>query len=476
VHLQALKYAALASRFTADELARAHADFLQARGPTVSVEEARSRLQAHAGPLDDQLLAAPRIVIVAEDYGRVLTTTVLYLLQHGLPITLLRMRPWRLDGRVVVTVTQELPMPAAEDYLLTPEARRQQERVRADEDRRRERRSVDEIRTEGLLEPGTILTFQVPPGSPTDLRGPVEEWLHTDPARGQATSYGDSDQPGQLCWQFDDAPYTPAVLATRIVEMATGRIATVDASRAWLLEDGRNLAAVAGAGESIFRPADELVAAAPADIQRAALGTALGAVAERVTTAIGLPTGRRDLAPALAARSPAAAPPAAAPGSAPARLSPDRLVPAAGPVPAAQPAPAAHRPIPRAGLLPAADAALHPAAAANQRHRRADNAPIDLGARPQADVPWIPPGDDDPHRGPVGPARLAAPRTAPTPLIFEAWPGCEPPSGPSDSGWPGAGVWRPQEAAGDRRRRGAARMSDTAAVDRGNTDDGVACE
>lgn len=111
VHLQALKYAALASRFTAD------ADFLQARGTTVSVDEARSRLQAHAGPLDDQLLAAPRIVIVAEDYGRVLTTTVLYLLQHGLPITLLRVRPWRLDGRVVVTVSQELPLPDAEDYL-----------------------------------------------------------------------------------------------------------------------------------------------------------------------------------------------------------------------------------------------------------------------------------------------------------------------------------------------------------------------
>ena len=57
VEMQAIKYAAMASRFTETDLVSYHARFLSSRaGATVSEDAARDALQEHAGELDpDQL-------------------------------------------------------------------------------------------------------------------------------------------------------------------------------------------------------------------------------------------------------------------------------------------------------------------------------------------------------------------------------------------------------------------------------------
>lgn len=69
VDMQALKYAALVSRFTIDDLVRVHGQFLVSRGTACSHEEARRRLDAHA-LLSEELLQQPRVILMASECAR----------------------------------------------------------------------------------------------------------------------------------------------------------------------------------------------------------------------------------------------------------------------------------------------------------------------------------------------------------------------------------------------------------------------
>jgi hypothetical protein len=68
--MQAIKYAAMASRFTVDILAEVFAEFqLKHSQKLLTNEEASERIQAHTEfALTDETLRAPRIVLIAGDF------------------------------------------------------------------------------------------------------------------------------------------------------------------------------------------------------------------------------------------------------------------------------------------------------------------------------------------------------------------------------------------------------------------------
>ena len=71
--MQAIKYAAMVSRFTVDSLAEQHSRFRMGRGDALSTEEALAELQAHAPDLSTDTLRRPRIVLLAREYPMVVT-------------------------------------------------------------------------------------------------------------------------------------------------------------------------------------------------------------------------------------------------------------------------------------------------------------------------------------------------------------------------------------------------------------------
>ncbi len=109
VEMQAVKYAAMASRFTLESLSAQHARFLTQRGSPTSEEAALQRLVAHAGELDAELLRRPRIAIVAGDFPPVLTATAVWLTEMGLDLTLIRVQAYRTNFETMVTVSQLFP-------------------------------------------------------------------------------------------------------------------------------------------------------------------------------------------------------------------------------------------------------------------------------------------------------------------------------------------------------------------------------
>jgi hypothetical protein len=125
VEMQAIKYAASASRFDSDTLADAYSEFRRNyNGEALSHEEALGRLAEHTeSELSDEALRSPRIVLVATEFPTSVTSTAVWLSEMGLDITLTRIQAYRAGQEIVVTVSQHYPPPDAEEFLVAPARR-----------------------------------------------------------------------------------------------------------------------------------------------------------------------------------------------------------------------------------------------------------------------------------------------------------------------------------------------------------------
>lgn len=117
MELQAIRYASMISAMTFATLVEAHQKYLKqiADNP----DEAKRRILDFLGwdePREDLFGRQVRIVLVSADFSRELTTAVLWLNNHDLDITCVRLRPHDLGGRLVLDVQQVIPLPEASEF------------------------------------------------------------------------------------------------------------------------------------------------------------------------------------------------------------------------------------------------------------------------------------------------------------------------------------------------------------------------
>jgi hypothetical protein len=121
VEMQVIKYAAMASRFRLESLAAAHASFCSARGTIMTAEQAAEALQAHAETVSDETLADPRVVVIAQGFSPVVISSVVWLAQRGVDISLVRFQPYQhSSGQVFVTFSRLYPLPDIEKSIVAP--------------------------------------------------------------------------------------------------------------------------------------------------------------------------------------------------------------------------------------------------------------------------------------------------------------------------------------------------------------------
>jgi hypothetical protein len=70
-----------------------------------------------------------RIVLVSAEFSKELTTAVLWLNDSGLDMRCVRMKPYNLDGRVLVDVQQIIPLPEAAEYTVRVARKDQQQKA-----------------------------------------------------------------------------------------------------------------------------------------------------------------------------------------------------------------------------------------------------------------------------------------------------------------------------------------------------------
>ena len=126
MELQAIRYAAMVSSMTLEQVIRAYAQ-------TCASEEAAARTEVlnflELDSTDEaELTGDVSIVLVSADFSTELTTAVIWLNKHELDITCIRLRPYRVGNDVLIDATQIIPLPEAADYEVKMRAQEKEKR------------------------------------------------------------------------------------------------------------------------------------------------------------------------------------------------------------------------------------------------------------------------------------------------------------------------------------------------------------
>ena len=119
MELQALRYAAMVSAMTFDEVVAIYAK----NRPTNpdAAGDGRDEVAEFIGRSEDEgdieIATDVRIILVSANFGREITTTVLWLNKFdGMDIRCVRLSPYQLEGKVYLDIQQVIPLPEAQDY------------------------------------------------------------------------------------------------------------------------------------------------------------------------------------------------------------------------------------------------------------------------------------------------------------------------------------------------------------------------
>ncbi len=114
---QAIRYASMVSAMTFERAEQIHGEFLIRIGEPA--EEARTRMLTFLGweePDEEAFAPDVRIVLVSEDFGKELTTAVLWLREREIDIRCVRLRPYQDGDKRLIDVQQIIPLPEANEY------------------------------------------------------------------------------------------------------------------------------------------------------------------------------------------------------------------------------------------------------------------------------------------------------------------------------------------------------------------------
>lgn len=128
MELQAVRYAAMVSGMTVEQAVHAHAKMI---GGVNAEEMARKNIVEFlaADAIEEvDFDSNVRIILVAADFSQEITTSVLWLNKYDINITCIRLKPYKINDRVFVDLTQVIPLPEAEDYEVKLRAQAQEAR------------------------------------------------------------------------------------------------------------------------------------------------------------------------------------------------------------------------------------------------------------------------------------------------------------------------------------------------------------
>ncbi len=129
MELQAIRYAAMISAMTFDQVVSAHEDYLARRG--LPADEAADHIRDFLEllPEDEADISTDvRIILVSGDFSREITTAVLWLNRFdGMDIRCVRLAAYEISGRTYLDIEQVIPLPQAADYQVRIRRKDQQQ-------------------------------------------------------------------------------------------------------------------------------------------------------------------------------------------------------------------------------------------------------------------------------------------------------------------------------------------------------------
>ena len=221
VDLQAIKYAAYVAACQFGDIVSMYAAYHD-----VGEEAAAAILLELLGGSDEEppvIDDTPRIVLVAGDFRPEVTTTVLWLVDNfqNMDIRCVRLQPFEIGGRIIVSSEVIIPLPEAEQYRLSVQ-RKRREVTEAQAAKAKAGRLVPRLLEVGALTIGDTLYFKrsavpddaIPPWSKEEPLYRAElataegirtlRWTNPDTAESEFVS--PSLLAARLLWRFDGRP------------------------------------------------------------------------------------------------------------------------------------------------------------------------------------------------------------------------------------------------------------------------------
>lgn len=153
--LQALRYAAMVSSMTLDKLLPYYQIYQRSiSGGDIDTDTAREQLLDFVTLNEEftELSDKPRIILCSEDFSAELTTTVLWLNQHGMDISCVSIKPHKVGDQVIVVPNKIIPLQEAQHYRI--------EIQQKEESRQQSSRTKRPTTIKLLVESGQIQTGQ----------------------------------------------------------------------------------------------------------------------------------------------------------------------------------------------------------------------------------------------------------------------------------------------------------------------------
>lgn len=129
MELQSIRYAAMVSTMTFDKAVSVYSEFLQKADSDKDAEESILNFLGWEKPDEDSFAQDVRIVLVSAEFGKELTTSVMWLNERDLDIRCVRIKPYSDNGSVLIDVQQIVPLPESADYIVRIKEKQQQEKV-----------------------------------------------------------------------------------------------------------------------------------------------------------------------------------------------------------------------------------------------------------------------------------------------------------------------------------------------------------
>lgn len=176
--LQAIRYAAMVSALTFDEIVDLYEQFLKKQERQGNAKDLiLEYLSGGDGAPEASVGEAVRIVLVSQDFDSEITTTVLWLNEQGLDIRCVRLHPYQIGTQVVFDIQQVIPLPEATDYMVKKRQKETGQKAAIKRERRdltKYRVTVDCVSTGQLVRRRAILaivqTLNIDGVSPETMR------------------------------------------------------------------------------------------------------------------------------------------------------------------------------------------------------------------------------------------------------------------------------------------------------------------
>ncbi len=127
MELQAIRYSAMVSTMTFDQVVEAHKLFLDSID---SDEDAQQRILDFLeweAPDEDLFAQDVRIVLASAEFSRELTSAVLWLNDKGIDIRCVKIEPFHDGQRILLDIQQVIPLPEAEQFQVQVRQKKQKE-------------------------------------------------------------------------------------------------------------------------------------------------------------------------------------------------------------------------------------------------------------------------------------------------------------------------------------------------------------